>query len=469
MKLELKSKMLIILCIFTLTFLVIGVITLLTVRDKVITIAHEKLHGDIAMAKALLNEKSPGEWAIQEGKLYKGSTCMIENNAFVDMVGEMTKDTVTIFQRNTRIATNVKNESGKRAIGTQAAENVTQAVLKEGKTYLGKAKVVGVWNQTAYEPIKNSQGEIVGMFYVGVPNTYFDKVIIDICIKIAIYGIFGFIIVFSLGVYLKNAIVKPISRVISGLTNGAEETSSVSHEVFQAAQQLSEGANNQAASLEQTAASLEEISSMTKNNTDNALQAKSMMDEARKIVNKVNKHMDDMSRAISEITKSNQETNKIIKTIEEIAFQTNLLALNAAVEAARAGEVGAGFAVVADEVRTLAIRASEAAKHTTELINNTMQAVTNGNELTRSTQEAYQENIKILENIGQLVDSVAISSKEQSDGIMEINLAISEIDRVTQQSSSHAVQSTEASDRMNNQVAQLKKHIFDLASLIGAK
>jgi methyl-accepting chemotaxis protein len=98
-----------------------------------------------------------------------------------------------------------------------------------------------------------------------------------------------------------------------------------------------------------------------------------------------------------------------------------------------------------------------------------MQAVTNGNELTRSTQEAYQENIKILESIGQLVDSVAMSSKEQSDGIMEINLAISEIDRVTQQSSSHAVQSTEASDRMNNQVAQLKKHIFDLASLIGAK
>jgi methyl-accepting chemotaxis protein len=181
-----------------------------------------------------------------------------------------------------------------------------------------------------------------------------------------------------------------------------------------------------------------------------------MMDEARKIVNKVNKHMDDMSRAISEITKSNQETNKIIKTIEEIAFQTNLLALNAAVEAARAGEVGAGFAVVADEVRTLAIRASDAAKHTTELINNTMQAVTNGNELTRSTQEAYQENIKILESIGQLVDSVAMSSKEQSDGIMEINLAISEIDRVTQQSSSNAVQSSEASDRMNNQVALLK-------------
>lgn len=464
---KLKSKMMVILVIFALTFAVIGLMTLFTVHSQVIMTAHEKLKGDLAMTKAMIDEKYAGEWSLRDDKLFKGETQMNDNFAIIDKIGELTGDSVTIFQRDTRIATNVKSPSGARATGTKAADNVVDAVLKKGGKYIGKAKVVGVWNQTVYEPIFNNQREIVGMLFVGVPNTHYDGVIKDISVKVSIFGAFGFIIVFSLGYFLYYSVVSPISKVISGLSDSANEAADVSSEVSSASEQLAEGAAHQASSLEETAASLNEMSSMTANNANSTNQARTMMVEAKDVVDKVSSHMEDMSVAIANISKSNQETNKIIKTIDEIAFQTNLLALNAAVEAARAGEVGAGFAVVADEVRNLAMRASEAAKNTTQLIENTIKAVEHGDALTKATQEAFLENREILNKIGQVVDEIASASKEQADGIRGINIAISEIDKVTQESANNAEQSKIASDKMNVQVENLREHVAALATIIG--
>jgi methyl-accepting chemotaxis protein len=219
--------------------------------------------------------------------------------------------------------------------------------------------------------------------------------------------------------------------------------------------------------LEETSSSLEEMSSMTKQNADHANQAKAMMTEANTIVEKVDHHMKEMAAAIVEITKSSEETGKIIKTIDEIAFQTNLLALNAAVEAARAGEAGAGFAVVADEVRNLAMRASEAAKNTSNLIENTIKAVRKGNEMTNATQEAFKENAAISKKIAQLVDEIATASEEQSHGITQVNTAVAEMDKVTQSTAANAEESAAASEELNAQAEQMKSFVEDLARVVG--
>jgi len=277
----------------------------------------------------------------------------------------------------------------------------------------------------------------------------------------------GAILAILLGLILAGIIIRPIQGLVGGLREGAEQVTTASLQVSSASHHLASGTSEQASSLEETSSSLEELSSMTKQNAQNAHQAKTMMSDVQKIVEKVNHHMEQMSGAILEITRSSEETGKIIKTIDEIAFQTNLLALNAAVEAARAGEAGAGFAVVADEVRNLAMRSAEAARHTNELIENTVKAVHNGKELTRLTQEAFRENRIISGKVGQLVEEIATASQEQSQGISQINMAVSQMDKTVQQAAASAEESAAAAEKMNLQAKKIHGYVQDLAQVTG--
>ncbi|MBN1380522.1 MAG: MCP four helix bundle domain-containing protein [Deltaproteobacteria bacterium] len=281
-----------------------------------------------------------------------------------------------------------------------------------------------------------------------------------------IVTLIGLVLSVVVAVLLTRSITQPINSVAAGLTEGADQVASASSQVASSSQSLAEGNSRQASSLEETSSSLEELSSMTKQTADNATQAKSMMNSARDIVAKVSHHMEEMTIAIQDITKSSEETGKIIKTIDEIAFQTNLLALNAAVEAARAGEAGAGFAVVADEVRNLAMRAAEAAKNTSELIEKTIQSVQNGNTLTVSTTEAFGENMEIANKIGLLIDEIAAAAQEQAHGITQINTAMASMDKVTQQAAANAEESASASEEMNAQAEQMKVFVQELLNVI---
>ncbi len=215
-------------------------------------------------------------------------------------------------------------------------------------------------------------------------------------------------------------------------------------------------------SEEETASSLEEMAAKTKGNADNAGQAKTLVSEAKTVVERVNDHMTDMAEAVAEVSRTSEETGKIVKTIDDIAFQTNLLALNAAVAAARAGEAGAGFAVVAGEVRKLAQRSAEAAGNSSELIENIISVVKKNSELTAQTREAFGQNVQISEKIDSLVEKIVFASSEQAQGIEEINRAVTEMDRGIQQNSASAEESAGASREMGNYVLRAKKIVQNL-------
>ncbi len=196
-------------------------------------------------------------------------------------------------------------------------------------------------------------------------------------------------------------------------------------------QKVADGTSVQASSLEESSSSLEETSSMVKNNADNANLADNLMKETNKVVKGANTSMTQLIDSMEEISKSSEETSKIVKTIDEIAFKTNLLALNAAVEAARAGDAGAGFAVVADEVRNLAMSAAEAAKNTSELIEDTVKKVNYGVNLVQETSNAFGIVNESSDKVSGLIADIASASQEQAMGIKQINTNISEVENVT--------------------------------------
>lgn len=263
-----------------------------------------------------------------------------------------------------------------------------------------------------------------------------------------------------------RSISLPIRNIAYSLNDASEQVATGASQVSSSSQQLAEGSSEQASALEETASSMEEMSSMTRQNANNAFQAKAMMDETREVVVAVDREIKEAVVAIDEAATISAETGKIIKTIDEIAFQTNLLALNAAVEAARAGEAGAGFAVVADEVRNLALRAADAARNTTSLIENTIKAVSNGSDLAKSAQAAFIKNMENAAKVGGIIEEIAAASDEQAKGIEQVNKAVQEMEKVVQQTAANAEESASASEQMNAQAQQMKSYSRELAAII---
>jgi len=249
------------------------------------------------------------------------------------------------------------------------------------------------------------------------------------------------------------------NEVLSNISAAADQVASGSKQVSDSSIALSQGATEQASSIEQLTASIEEISSQTKQNADNASQANQLAENAKSNATKGNSQMKDMLSAMDEINESSNSISKIIKVIDEIAFQTNILALNAAVEAARAGQHGKGFAVVAEEVRNLAARSANAAKETTDMIEGSIKKVEEGTKIANQTAIALNEIVESITKVADLVGDINIASNEQSAGISQINQGIMQVSEVVQTNSATSEESAAASEELAGQAEVLREQV----------
>lgn len=195
---------------------IMGLYATNVMSEKILEAAHSKLNADLALGREFIDREYPGDWQIVNGKLFKGKILMEENYEAVDRIGELTGDTVTIFKNDTRVATNVKKD-GERCINTQVSSTVAEAVLKKGEPYIGRADVVGTWNETAYEPIKDKDGAIVGIWYVGVPSTPYDNAVSDFRWAMVLYSMIGIFLGFAAAFLIAYTVYKPMERISTAL------------------------------------------------------------------------------------------------------------------------------------------------------------------------------------------------------------------------------------------------------------
>ncbi len=248
-----------------------------------------------------------------------------------------------------------------------------------------------------------------------------------------------------------NQSIDMLSETLQQVNSTSGQVNSGAIELASSAQTLASGTSEQAASLEEISSTMNEVSSQTKANSENAAQASQLTEETVKIVDRGDQQMKTMLASMDEINSTSADISKIIKTIDEIAFQTNLLALNAAVEAARAGKYGKGFAVVAEEVRNLAARSADAAKNTTELIENSVKEVEKGVDNAGKTAEILTDISTSVSKANDIVSDIVDSSNEQQSGIQEINKGLNQVNAVVQQNSSISEETASASEELSSQ------------------
>ncbi|RJL53905.1 methyl-accepting chemotaxis protein [Pectobacterium carotovorum] len=263
-----------------------------------------------------------------------------------------------------------------------------------------------------------------------------------------------------------NNMNSSLRQIVSQVRDGAETISSAASQIAAGNQDLSARTEEQASSLEETASSMEQLTSTIRNTADNTTQATDLAASASETVKKSGAMMETVTQEMRGIRDSSQRMAEIIGVIDGIAFQTNILALNAAVEAARAGEQGRGFAVVASEVRALAQRSATAAKEIKELIDDSFKKVQDGMGLVEETGITMNSLVTNVQGVTGIISEIAQASREQSDGINQINLAVGQIDTTTQQNAALVEESAAAALSLQDQANSLARtvSVFNLGA-----
>ncbi|MCI0510800.1 methyl-accepting chemotaxis protein [Chromohalobacter marismortui] len=258
-----------------------------------------------------------------------------------------------------------------------------------------------------------------------------------------------------------NAFADKMNDVLLDVRDSSDSVRVASSEIASASQDLAGRTDTTASSLQETSASMEELTSTVSHTADSASQASGLAESASQSATRGGEVVGDVVKTMDEIETASQQVAEIVTTMDSIAFQTNLLALNASVEAARAGEEGRGFAVVASEVRQLATRSAEAAREIKSLIDNASSKTQSGAELARSAGTAMNEIVEGVTRVTDVLNEISAATSEQRDGIGQVNVAVTDLDNMTQQNAAMVEESATAA-------AELKAQSQRLAETVGA-
>jgi len=244
-------------------------------------------------------------------------------------------------------------------------------------------------------------------------------------------------------------------ELVSAVRDNIDQLRATSDDINSGNQNLGHRTEQAASSLEQTAASMEELTATVRQSADSARQANQLATTAASTAARGGEAMQQVVNTMQDIHHSSQKIADIIGVIDGIAFQTNILALNAAVEAARAGEQGRGFAVVATEVRSLAQRSAEAAKEIKTLIQTSVEKVDSGTQLVAHAGATIHEIVQGVQRVNGIIGEISTAAAEQSDGISQVNVAVTQLDQMTQQNGALVGESTTAAENLREQAQRL--------------
>ncbi|MCG8710352.1 Tar ligand binding domain-containing protein [Brenneria sp. 4F2] len=258
-----------------------------------------------------------------------------------------------------------------------------------------------------------------------------------------------------------------LKGIVSDVRASSEVISVGTRQISAGNQDLSSRTEEQASSIEQTAASMEELTSSVKQNTENTRLVTGMTENMTGLAEKNGENITNIVNRMQDISESSEKISSIIGVIDSIAFQTNILALNAAVEAARAGEAGKGFAVVASEVRNLAQRSATSAKEIKELIGDTSNKIQQGSALASVSGQDMETLLAEVSKVKELVSGISLASEEQSKGIEQVNVAVTQLEQVAQQNAALVEEASSATSSLADQADLLEAsmRVFTLSGM----